>query len=325
MSKIGGYDLLVKAEKPTAVTTNSIDVPKASQLLESLMREESGDLGGRHAEPESMRNGELSRVTYVESSPSESSIENAFRESADGNEFSHMRDSAPTYRDLTQAKERFVPMNGTTHDEISRATHSVEKYIDRELLDSRRLAKKELTDAMEKAVSTTLNHGGQLSSRLMLEEKKKHPALDNTLSTAGNTDKKKTDELDVESIEGNPDESHDSPDFIFNNSVDTETRDDSDRSQRVGEVVDRIVEKILVSDDLKTGGFELRIELTESVMEGAEIRIIREGAEVFVTLVTKTERSKRYLEERKYEFSSDLERKLGEPVHVEVVSHDETI
>ena len=90
-------------------------------------------------------------------------------------------------------------------------------------------------------------------------------------------------------------------------------------AQDAGQVAGQVADRILVSMPAPGASQEVRITLRESVLEGSDIRISREGGEIRIVFVAQTESAQRLLADHRGVFEQTLGERLGEErVHVAV-------
>ena len=88
---------------------------------------------------------------------------------------------------------------------------------------------------------------------------------------------------------------------------------------RAAELAEQVADRILVSAPEPGSAGEVRISLKESVLDGSDVRIFREGGELRIVFLPKTEAAGQLLAENSAVFQQTLgERLQDERVHVEV-------
>ena len=89
------------------------------------------------------------------------------------------------------------------------------------------------------------------------------------------------------------------------------------------EFADEVADRILVSMPDSNAAGEVRISLKQSILDGSEVRIFREGGELEVVFVARTESAERLLVDIREQFQQRLgERLQDQRVHVEVEASD---
>jgi|GEM_PF-3304755 len=89
-------------------------------------------------------------------------------------------------------------------------------------------------------------------------------------------------------------------------------------SPGVPEAVQEIVDRVLVTDPRFSGKEEVRIVLKDSVLEGTEIHIRREGERLHVELSTSSSDSLAFLADQKASLQNRLQERLGGEVQVDL-------
>ena len=94
-------------------------------------------------------------------------------------------------------------------------------------------------------------------------------------------------------------------------------------AQDIGQVAGQVADRILVSMPAPGAPEEVRITLRDSVLEGSDVRISREGGEIRIVFVAQTEAAQRLLADHRGVFEQTLGERLGEErVHVAVEGPD---
>ena len=88
---------------------------------------------------------------------------------------------------------------------------------------------------------------------------------------------------------------------------------------RASELAEQVADRILVSMPDSSAPGEVRISLKQSILDGSDVRIFREGGELRVVFVAETESAQRLLVNIRDQFQQTLgERLQDQRVHVEV-------
>ena len=89
------------------------------------------------------------------------------------------------------------------------------------------------------------------------------------------------------------------------------------------ELAEQVADRILVSTPDSSAPGEVRISLKQSILDGSEVRIFREGGELEVVFVARTESAQRLLVDIREQFQQKLgERLQDQRVHVEIEAPD---
>lgn len=96
-------------------------------------------------------------------------------------------------------------------------------------------------------------------------------------------------------------------------------------AEKIEELVDKLVDRILITGSTDMQGQELQLKLVNSVLHGAELWIRRERGELQISFQAKTIKSKTLIEEHSHELSTSLSDKLNEVVKISVEIAGETL
>ena len=92
-------------------------------------------------------------------------------------------------------------------------------------------------------------------------------------------------------------------------------------ASHAAELAEQIADRILVSRPDSGSSGEVRISLKQSILDGSEVRISREGGELEVVFVARTESARRLLVDIREQFQQKLgERLQDQRVHVEIAT-----
>lgn len=92
----------------------------------------------------------------------------------------------------------------------------------------------------------------------------------------------------------------------------------SDRTAQIAQIAERLADRILVSDRSHNAAAEVRIQLRESVLQGAEISIRHEQGQLVVGFNVADTGVARQLSPQADDLQRVLAEKLNEPVRIEV-------
>lgn len=88
---------------------------------------------------------------------------------------------------------------------------------------------------------------------------------------------------------------------------------------RATELAEQVADRILVSMPDSSAPGEVRISLKQSILDGSDVRIFREGGELKVVFVAETESAQRLLDSIRGQFQQTLGERLQEQgVHVDI-------
>lgn len=96
---------------------------------------------------------------------------------------------------------------------------------------------------------------------------------------------------------------------------------DDDRNtsaQKIDELADKLVDRILVSQPSKSEAYGVQMKLVQNVFQGAEMWMQREKGGISLSIRTQTDASQKFLADRSEDLASVLGEKLNTPVKVAV-------
>lgn len=104
-------------------------------------------------------------------------------------------------------------------------------------------------------------------------------------------------------------------DYYMGNS---EEQNSNVNAQRIEELAEKLVDRILISGPNNINGQEVQLKLVNNVLQGAEVWIRRDKGELQIDFHTKTRSLNHFMIKNKESLSDDIQKRLGEKINVNI-------